>query len=38
MKVHLFHLSTTVVKAVNLDTVWVDVEVFAAQVSLVKFK
>ena len=28
--------STTVVKAVNLDTVWVDVEVFAAQVSLVK--
>ncbi|MCP5078844.1 MAG: efflux RND transporter periplasmic adaptor subunit, partial [Psychromonas sp.] len=28
--------ATTVVKAVNLDTVWVDVEVFAAQVSLVK--
>lgn len=28
--------STVVVKAVNLDTVWVDVEVFAAQVSLVK--
>ncbi|PKF63371.1 efflux RND transporter periplasmic adaptor subunit [Psychromonas sp. psych-6C06] len=28
--------STTVVKAVNLDTVWVDVEVFAAKVSLVK--
>ena len=30
--------STTVVKAVNLDTVWVDVEVFAAQVSLVKLE
>lgn len=28
--------ATTVVKAVNLDSVWVDVEVFAAQVSLVK--
>jgi len=28
--------STTVIKAVNLDTVWVDVEVFAAQVSLIK--
>jgi Cu(I)/Ag(I) efflux system membrane fusion protein len=28
--------STQVMKAVNLDTVWVDVEVFAAQVSLVK--
>jgi Cu(I)/Ag(I) efflux system membrane fusion protein len=28
--------ATTVVKAVNLDTVWVDVEVFAAQVSLIK--
>ena len=28
--------STTVVKAVNLDTVWVDVEVFATQVSLIK--
>lgn len=28
--------STVVIKAVNLDTVWVDVEVFAAQVSLVK--
>jgi Cu(I)/Ag(I) efflux system membrane fusion protein len=27
--------ATTVVKAVNLDTVWVDVEVFSAQVSLV---
>lgn len=27
--------STTVIKAVNLDTVWVDVEVFAEQVSLV---
>jgi Cu(I)/Ag(I) efflux system membrane fusion protein len=27
--------STTVIKAVNLDTVWVDVEVFAAQASLV---
>ncbi|HEY5715451.1 MAG TPA: efflux RND transporter periplasmic adaptor subunit, partial [Psychromonas sp.] len=25
-----------VIKAVNLDTVWVDVEIFAAQVSLVK--
>ena len=28
--------STTVMTAVNLDTVWVDVEVFAAQVSLIK--
>ena len=28
--------STTVITAVNLDTVWVDVEVFAAQVSLIK--
>lgn len=28
--------ATQVIKAVNLDTVWVDVEVFAAQVSLVK--
>lgn len=28
--------ATQVVKAVNLDTVWVDVEVFAAQASLVK--
>ncbi|HEY7865761.1 MAG TPA: efflux RND transporter periplasmic adaptor subunit, partial [Psychromonas sp.] len=28
--------STVVITAVNLDTVWVDVEVFAAQVSLVK--
>ncbi|MCG6201690.1 efflux RND transporter periplasmic adaptor subunit [Psychromonas antarctica] len=28
--------STVVIKAVNLDTIWVDVEVFAAQVSLVK--
>ena len=28
--------STVVIKAVNLDTVWVDVEVFAGQVSLVK--
>ncbi|WP_435236733.1 efflux RND transporter periplasmic adaptor subunit [Psychromonas sp. PT13] len=28
--------ATVVVKAVDLDTVWVDVEVFAAQVSLVK--
>lgn len=28
--------ATLVIKAVNLDTVWVDVEVFAGQVSLVK--
>ena len=28
--------ATQVIKAVNLDSVWVDVEVFAAQVSLVK--
>lgn len=28
--------ATTVITAVNLDSVWVDVEVFAAQVSLVK--
>jgi len=28
--------STVVITAVNLDTVWVDVEVFAAQVSLIK--
>lgn len=28
--------ATQVIKAVNLDTVWVDVEVFAAQVSQVK--
>jgi Cu(I)/Ag(I) efflux system membrane fusion protein len=28
--------STQVIKAIDLDTVWVDVEVFAAQVSLVK--
>ncbi len=28
--------ATQVIKAVNLDTVWVDVEVFAEQVSLVK--
>ena len=28
--------ATQVIKAVNLDTVWVDVEVFAGQVSLVK--
>tara|TARA_R110001583_G_scaffold38455_4_gene124299 strand:- start:1070 stop:2530 length:1461 start_codon:yes stop_codon:yes gene_type:complete len=28
--------ATQVITAVNLDTVWVDVEVFAAQVSLVK--
>ncbi|MFT6984370.1 MAG: Cu(I)/Ag(I) efflux system membrane fusion protein [Psychromonas sp.] len=28
--------ATVVIEAVNLDTVWVDVEVFAAQVSLVK--
>jgi len=28
--------STLVIKAANLDTVWVDAEVFAAQVSLVK--
>ncbi|MFT6926649.1 MAG: Cu(I)/Ag(I) efflux system membrane fusion protein [Psychromonas sp.] len=28
--------STVVITAVNLDTVWVDVEVFAGQVSLVK--
>jgi len=28
--------ATVVINAVNLDTVWVDVEVFAAQVSLVK--
>ncbi|WP_019613108.1 efflux RND transporter periplasmic adaptor subunit [Psychromonas ossibalaenae] len=28
--------ATQVIKAVNLDTVWVDVEVFAAQASLVK--
>lgn len=28
--------STQVIKAIDLDTVWVDVEVFAAQVSLIK--
>ena len=28
--------ATQVIKAVNLDTVWVDVEVFAGQVSLIK--